>query len=319
MDEPKGERNDSGPERCCFDDWVDHWTTQATKKPTAAKVTASLLDAITEAGVTDRTVLDVGCGIGDLAIEVVARGAASGTGYDLSPKAIDEARRLAASRGVGERMGFEVGDGAQVDLPAADIVVINRVVCCYPDTENLLDHTLGAARGVFAITAPVSEGPTGWWNRLWRSEERRVGKECRSLCDWSSDVCSSDLRHREPARPHPRRCAGRLRDHGPGLRGTDRLVEPAVERTRERGLPVAPVQVRGVPNVHPRPRSDRRAHPRRGVPADPARAPSRGLGPRRVHALTRHERALRNSARTSSSGRSSSRRPRSSSSPLNRS
>src|SRR5947207_2798930 len=26
-----------------------------------------------------------------------------------------------------------------------------------------------------------------------RSEERRVGNECRSLCDWSSDVCSSDL------------------------------------------------------------------------------------------------------------------------------
>src|SRR5476649_1276496 len=32
-------------------------------------------------------------------------------------------------------------------------------------------------------------------SRRWpsRSEERRVGKECRSLCDWSSDVCSSDL------------------------------------------------------------------------------------------------------------------------------
>src|SRR5437588_480151 len=27
-----------------------------------------------------------------------------------------------------------------------------------------------------------------------RSEERRVGKEVRSLCDWSSDVCSSDLK-----------------------------------------------------------------------------------------------------------------------------
>src|SRR6202012_2497444 len=26
-----------------------------------------------------------------------------------------------------------------------------------------------------------------------RSEERRVGKEGRSRCDWSSDVCSSDL------------------------------------------------------------------------------------------------------------------------------
>ena len=32
------------PERCCFDDWVDHWTTETTKKPTAAKVTASLLE-----------------------------------------------------------------------------------------------------------------------------------------------------------------------------------------------------------------------------------------------------------------------------------
>src|SRR5438034_912676 len=30
-------------------------------------------------------------------------------------------------------------------------------------------------------------------SRSHRSEERRVGKERRSLCDWSSDVCSSDL------------------------------------------------------------------------------------------------------------------------------
>jgi len=167
MGEPMDEKPEPEPGRCCFDDWVDHWTTEATKKPTAAKVTASLLDAITDAGVTDRTVLDVGCGIGDLAIEVVTRGAARGTGYDLSSKAIEEARKLAAARGVGDRMRFEVGDGAKLRLPAADIVVINRVVCCYPDTENLLEHTLGAAGSVFAMTAPVSNGATGWLNRLW--------------------------------------------------------------------------------------------------------------------------------------------------------
>src|SRR5882672_2741427 len=33
----------------------------------------------------------------------------------------------------------------------------------------------------------------GYFPSRLRSEERRVGKECRSLCDWSSDVCSSDL------------------------------------------------------------------------------------------------------------------------------
>ena len=160
MEEPE-------PERCCFDDWVDSWSDKATRRPTAAKVSASLLDAITETGVADRTILDVGCGIGDLATEVVARGAVSGVGFDLSAKAIDEARKLAIARGVGDRMRFEVGDGAKLDLPAADIVVINRVVCCYPDTENLLERTLGAARSVFAITAPVSDGPTGWFNRFW--------------------------------------------------------------------------------------------------------------------------------------------------------
>src|SRR5262252_68455 len=35
-------------------------------------------------------------------------------------------------------------------------------------------------------------GPQQYTSRS-RSEERRVGKECRSRCDWSSDVCSSDL------------------------------------------------------------------------------------------------------------------------------
>jgi len=155
------------PDRCCFDDWVDSWSDKATRRPTAAKVSASLLDAITETGVADRTILDVGCGIGDLAIEVVARGAASGTGFDLSAKAIDEARKLAQTRGVGDRLRFEVGDGARLDLPAADIVVINRVVCCYPDTGNLLERTLGAARSVYAITAPVSTGTVGAYNRVW--------------------------------------------------------------------------------------------------------------------------------------------------------
>jgi SAM-dependent methyltransferase len=158
---------DPEPERCCFDDWVDSWSDKATRRPTAAKVSASLLDAITETGVADRTILDVGCGIGDLAIEVVARGAASGTGFDLSAKAIDEARKLAQTRGVGDRLRFEVGDGAKLDLPAADIVVINRVVCCYPDTGNLLERTLDAAQSVYAITAPVSTGAVGVVNRVW--------------------------------------------------------------------------------------------------------------------------------------------------------
>src|SRR5438034_12493 len=51
---------------------------------------------------------------------------------------------------------------------------------CHPLIDRSCDQAIRARRG---------------WQEFagQRSEERRVGKERRSLCDWSSDVCSSDL------------------------------------------------------------------------------------------------------------------------------
>src|SRR5260221_383449 len=49
---------------------------------------------------------------------------------------------------------------------------------------------------IYISSSPISSGQIDAVSvdaKLRRSEERRVGKECRSLCDWSSDVCSSDL------------------------------------------------------------------------------------------------------------------------------
>ncbi len=170
-------------ERCCFDDWVDSWERKAGRRDTVNAVTASLLKAITAQGVSGRTVLDVGCGIGDLAIETVAAGATSATGYDLSPKAIGRARALARERGVGDRTTFEVGDGSKLDLPRADIVAINRVVCCYPDADGILERTLAAAGSVYAISAPVSRGArglynhvqNGLWNVVYRIRDKHYG------------------------------------------------------------------------------------------------------------------------------------------------
>src|SRR5476649_2728144 len=46
-----------------------------------------------------------------------------------------------------------------------------------------------------ALSCKPKRERRGWrLPRAARSEERRVGKECRSRCDWSSDVCSSDLK-----------------------------------------------------------------------------------------------------------------------------
>lgn len=164
------------PDDCCFDDWVDRWVRKARREGTAAGVSRVLLGALEDAGIRDRTVLDLGCGIGDLAIEAVRHGAASARGFDLSPKAIDEARRLASDRGVADRTAFDVGDASRIDLPTADAVVLNRVFCCYPDVDGLLERSLASARSVYAFTMPRSAGFVGaverfhtrignWWMR----------------------------------------------------------------------------------------------------------------------------------------------------------
>jgi SAM-dependent methyltransferase len=173
MDEEEGD--------CCFDDWVDHWSKRSKKRRTVAGVTAPLLRGLEEAGIRDRTVLDVGCGIGDLAIEAVRRGAARAFGFELSAKAVDEARRLATERGVADRTSFEVGDGAEIRLPKADVVVLNRVFCCYRDADALLENSLSAAGSVYAFTTPPSKGLGGafvklqsrFWNVWYRLRDRK--------------------------------------------------------------------------------------------------------------------------------------------------
>ena len=151
---------------CCFDEWAASNAKRARKQETTAAITAALLNALDEAGLEGRTVLDVGCGTGDLALAAIGRGASSATGFDLGGGAIANARALAQERGLSERATFQVGDGSKVALPRSDVVVLNRVVCCYPSADALLTNTLGAAGSVFGLTAPIDRGLMGGWNRV---------------------------------------------------------------------------------------------------------------------------------------------------------
>jgi magnesium-protoporphyrin O-methyltransferase len=109
---------------------------------------------------------DEACGTGDLALATLGRGARSVSGFDLGAGAISNARALADERGLAERAVFEVGDGSRAELPKSDVVILNRVVCCYPSADELLANTLGAAGSVFALTAPIDRGLMGLYNRL---------------------------------------------------------------------------------------------------------------------------------------------------------
>jgi predicted RNA methylase len=152
-------------ERCCFDDWAASSAKRARRKEISAGVTRDLVEALGPSRLEGRTILDLGCGAGDLALAALARGATRATGVDIGRGAIEEARALARERSVEDRASFQVGDAAKVHLRRHDVVVLNRVFCCYPEIEALLDNSLSAASNVYAFTAPPSAGLAGAFAR----------------------------------------------------------------------------------------------------------------------------------------------------------
>lgn len=154
------------PEYCCFDQWAVDTVARARKRGVGAPLTGRMLAALDRVGVRGRTVLDVGCGVGDLALGTLARGAVSADGIDMSEGAIEQARGLAEERSFTERATFSIGDGAVEPLSSHDVVALNRVLCCYPSVDRLLANTLGATGAVYAYTAPVHDGPVGRINRI---------------------------------------------------------------------------------------------------------------------------------------------------------
>ena len=102
------------------------------------------------------SVLDIGGGIGAIELELLAAGAERATSVELSGAYEKEADALLTERGVAGRVDRRVGDfvsdGASVD--EHDIVVLHRVVCCYPDVDALVGEAADHTRKTLLLTYP---------------------------------------------------------------------------------------------------------------------------------------------------------------------
>lgn len=121
-----------------------------------------LADRVVATGVDGATVLEVGGGSGEIHVDLLRRGAAGATNIELSPSWEAAASELLAACGLEGRVQRRVGDFVDLagDLPEADVVVLHRVICCYPDWQAMLSAAIAGARRVVAITVPVDRWTT---------------------------------------------------------------------------------------------------------------------------------------------------------------
>ena len=128
------------------------------------KTTRALIDAIVAEGVGGATLLDIGGGIGAVQLELLAAGAAKAESVDASEAYVEVARAEAERLGYGGRTAARVGDFVALAgaIDAADIVTLDRVVCCYADLPALVGAAADHARRIVGLVYPRDI----WWNRL---------------------------------------------------------------------------------------------------------------------------------------------------------
>lgn len=152
-----------------------------------------LLAGLQQVGFGGATLLEIGCGVGNLHQTLLERGAHTASGIDLAPAMLSEARDWADKRGLGGRVNYLEGDFVELDdkVAMADICLLDKVVCCYPDAQGLLRKATAKTRRAFALTYPrdrwfVELGVGAWNSLLWliRSDFRTYVHEPARVESW---------------------------------------------------------------------------------------------------------------------------------------
>ena len=126
------------------------------RKGRLVATTQALIDALVPAGVEQSTVLDIGGGVGAIQFALLDAGAREATSVDVSAPYLDAASEEAARQGRTGRITFQLGDFVELAprIPAADIVTLDRVVCCYARMELLVRLSAERSRRLYGLVYP---------------------------------------------------------------------------------------------------------------------------------------------------------------------
>jgi len=135
------------------------------RSDTLHPATLELIDVVRDQGVAGAALLDVGAGVGAVHISLLEAGAATAVDVDASREYLATARAEAERRGLAGRVEYRYGDVVEMaaELPPADIVTLDSVICCYPYLPALLGAAVSRSPRVIGLSYPRDV----WWMRAY--------------------------------------------------------------------------------------------------------------------------------------------------------
>lgn len=125
------------------------------------KSTHLLIEGLRSLDLEDKRLLDVGGGVGMIQHELLREGLATSTMVEASTAYLEVAKKEARRRGYAEQSTFRYGDFVDLapGLPEADLVTLDRVICCYPHMNELVQASTAKATCWYGVTYPKP----GWY------------------------------------------------------------------------------------------------------------------------------------------------------------
>ena len=134
------------------------------KKKGLRKPTFYLVETLKQHKLAELSLLDIGGGIGTIPFELMEVGVKQVTNVDISRGYQKVFSDELKERGLEEKVKIFNGDFVDIapQLEQVDIVTLDKVICCYPDFEDLINLSLEKSRKYYAYILPKDV----WWMRL---------------------------------------------------------------------------------------------------------------------------------------------------------
>ncbi len=102
------------------------------------------------------SILEIGCGVGGLHLRLLQDGADSAAGFDISENMIRTAQQLSTDMGLNTRTQYWQGDFVALcdQASTADVAILDKVICCYDDFEELVARSAAKTKRLYAVSYP---------------------------------------------------------------------------------------------------------------------------------------------------------------------